>query len=642
MTETKRIQIRRGLKEDLPDLHEGEPALTTDTKEIYVGTATSENIKIAKADDLGDVTLLETTDKSSAVKAINELKVKTDDLGTVALKTTAQKVKEAINENYDQIGILEKFAVNVEKFPIQVPEANDTTRIQRAIDSIPNGGTIFLPDNTYMIDPSISVKPKAKQTLLLAPNAILKAVTNALDDYNIVWIDRVENVSIIGGTIEGDRDTHTGTTGEKGHGIRITAGKNIRISDVTIKKTWGDGIYMGGASPTMCEDVFIDNCVIDNARRNGLSITGVKRCIVSHTVFKNIVGTNPNSGVDIEPNVSETATDIDFIGCIFEGCGKNGFQVYDQLGNLVKRVNVIGCISINNTQDGFRFANANNFTLSDCQVIDNGRHGVNLDGDLYTIHTFNINGCIIDSSVNGGFVEGHHGINAYKTKDGSIRNNNIKNYVYGIRADYGDYLTIQGNTVNSNTYHGLYLTNMTLSNVKGNKTRLNGRSGIFSDYCNNNVYEGNSIDSNNQKSGESNHNVYFSNSSDNLIASNIVRKGSETQVAATGIYLHSTATNNTLSKNDTKNGGTTELSNNSTTNIVEPFIRSAKGTTAVSSGATTVVITHNLGVTPTNFYDKGNFDMGYTWVTGLSATQYTLNFSKAPTSNMTVYWKVEA
>lgn len=40
------IQIKRGLSENLPTLLEGEPAFTTDTEKLYIGTG-SENILVS-------------------------------------------------------------------------------------------------------------------------------------------------------------------------------------------------------------------------------------------------------------------------------------------------------------------------------------------------------------------------------------------------------------------------------------------------------------------------------------------------------------------------------------------------------------------------------------------------------------------
>jgi hypothetical protein len=41
-----KIQIRRGAKNNLPDLDEGELGFATDTKEVFIGTATAENVQI--------------------------------------------------------------------------------------------------------------------------------------------------------------------------------------------------------------------------------------------------------------------------------------------------------------------------------------------------------------------------------------------------------------------------------------------------------------------------------------------------------------------------------------------------------------------------------------------------------------------
>jgi len=41
-----KIQIRRGAKTNLPDLDEGELGFATDTKEVFIGTATAENVQI--------------------------------------------------------------------------------------------------------------------------------------------------------------------------------------------------------------------------------------------------------------------------------------------------------------------------------------------------------------------------------------------------------------------------------------------------------------------------------------------------------------------------------------------------------------------------------------------------------------------
>lgn len=45
------IQLKRGIKTNLPTLNVGEPAFTTDTNELYIG-GESENIQLAKKSDV--------------------------------------------------------------------------------------------------------------------------------------------------------------------------------------------------------------------------------------------------------------------------------------------------------------------------------------------------------------------------------------------------------------------------------------------------------------------------------------------------------------------------------------------------------------------------------------------------------------
>lgn len=52
------IQIKRGLEENLPTLQAGEPAFTTDTKSLFIGTGT-ENIEIGSGSG-GDQTYTHT------------------------------------------------------------------------------------------------------------------------------------------------------------------------------------------------------------------------------------------------------------------------------------------------------------------------------------------------------------------------------------------------------------------------------------------------------------------------------------------------------------------------------------------------------------------------------------------------------
>lgn len=66
-----KIQVKRGLKAQLPTLAVGEPALTTDTKDVFIGH-TDGNLELATMLDIGDMSTIPTTSKT-LVGAITEL-----------------------------------------------------------------------------------------------------------------------------------------------------------------------------------------------------------------------------------------------------------------------------------------------------------------------------------------------------------------------------------------------------------------------------------------------------------------------------------------------------------------------------------------------------------------------------------------
>ena len=179
---------------------------------------------------------------------------------------------------------------------------DDTDAIQAAIDEVGGtGGTVLVPGGTYMVD---AVKKKrgftlkSDMTLKLAKDAVLKAIPNDSRKYAVLSISDVSDVTVVGGTLEGDRTEHKGKAGEAGMGIRIDHGaKRVTISGVTSRKMWGDGFYVEGAKDTKFCGV-----IADNNRRQGLSIVEADGVLVTNSVFRNTHGTRPSAGIDLEPD----------------------------------------------------------------------------------------------------------------------------------------------------------------------------------------------------------------------------------------------------------------------------------------------------------------------------------------------------
>lgn len=217
--------------------------------------------------------------------------------------------------------------------------SDDTAAIQSAIDAVATkGGTVFIPDGTYLINTRHSgnkgLRLASDMRLQLSDGAILKAIPNAYSDYAILYLPAVSDVIIQGGTIVGDRNEHSGTTGESGMGIWIASSSRVYIAGVTIRDCWGDGLYVGGNSG--CSTIRLCHVISDHNRRQGLSVVYAADVRIQYSVFSNTGGTLPEAGIDLEPNEGETVSDVWISDCSFTRNAGSGVQCGVAAGNTGK------------------------------------------------------------------------------------------------------------------------------------------------------------------------------------------------------------------------------------------------------------------------------------------------------------------
>lgn len=214
---------------------------------------------------------------------------------------------------------------------------DDTVSIQAAIDEVGGtGGTVLVPGGTYMVEVvnrQRRLTLKSDMTLKLADDAVLKAFPNDSRKYAVLSIADVSNVTVVGGTLEGDRAEHKGKDGETGMGIRISHGaKHVTVSGVTSRKMWGDGFYVEGAEDTKFCDV-----IADNNRRQGLSIIEADGVLVTDSVFKNTHGTRPSAGIDLEPDeASQKIVNVRIQNSKFIDNAGPGIQIAGKRGAVAK------------------------------------------------------------------------------------------------------------------------------------------------------------------------------------------------------------------------------------------------------------------------------------------------------------------
>lgn len=364
---------------------------------------------------------------------------------------------------------------------------DDTAAIQAALDS--GNQTIYFPDGVYMVDAVTGLVPSNNQSLILADNAELQAITNSSDTYNVILLQQKSNVVIRGGKITGDRATHTGTTGEFGMGIGLYECQDITIEDCYISQCWGDGIYVGDddadAGYGWSTNVIIKNCTIYKASRNGISITGGDNVQVIDCEISYSDRTNPKCGIDIEPIGSATdtvATNIVIKGCYFHH-QTGGIATAGTSGSIINRQNLM----ISNNRFAYNNVHVGVGNLHKNVIVSNnlfeewsayagvsqqyGATGDEVIGLVYTGNTTRKYGTVQFGGV---------GCSQIVVSGNSFNGNRIT-------INGGDDVSIIGNTIVNPQGYGIYAaagttyTNLMIANntISGNEGGETGNPGIY-------------------------------------------------------------------------------------------------------------------------------------------------------------------
>jgi parallel beta-helix repeat protein len=339
---------------------------------------------------------------------------------------------------------------------------DDTAAIQSAMDVVGGtGGTLSIPDGTYLVNSTLNSNKgllvRSNMTIKLSYGAVLKAIPNNSDTYAVLYLPRVSNVIIIGGTVEGERSKHSGTSGEYGMGIWVASSQHIVIEGVTVKECWGDGFFIGGSLGS--QDVTLCNVVSDHNRRQGLSLEKADGVVIRHSTFKNTAGTSPEAGIDLEPESGETVNNVLIQGCTFTNNAGGGLQV---------------CVAISNTGTAFTtnvVADGNVFTGNGLHAADGGSRGgiqvSNCAGNHFTnnlIQNNNGSGILLRDNANNTVLTGN-------TVSGTTGSSGDGIFVGSPCTGF----TITSNTVTNNAGYGIYLYSGAAGSVSGNTLSGNGK-----------------------------------------------------------------------------------------------------------------------------------------------------------------------
>ena len=140
----------------------------------------------------------------------------------------------------------------------------------------------------------------------LAPGVVLEAARGYYlgSNANLVVVQHSSNITLVGAgqnTLrmwQGDyANASLYNHSEWRHGIRISDSQAVRLRNLRIEDTGGDGVDISGVT----SDVSLVDIVTDRAFRNGVSVTGVDGLLIANSSLLNSAGTPPMGGIDLEP-----------------------------------------------------------------------------------------------------------------------------------------------------------------------------------------------------------------------------------------------------------------------------------------------------------------------------------------------------
>ncbi len=261
-------------------------------------------------------------------------------------------------------------------------------------------------------------------------------------------------ISDDGTTIDGDLDNDgtpdveirysSGSVGTN-TGLLIIQSSNNRIEGLSITGSPENGILVNGNGTQANDNQIVNNWI-------GLDLSGASRSNAKRGIYIYHVS-GPGSGA--VGNVVQ--------GNILSGNGSNGLRVFDALGTRVLSntigLDATGTITRSNGSSGIALFGAVTTTIQGNLISSNGLHGIYLTGTQQVTIVNNI----IGLNAAGNAARGNQGTGG----------------IYAHANVVG--LTIQGNTVSSNRYNGIYLgPNTTQAVIVGNKigTDLTGTVGL--------------------------------------------------------------------------------------------------------------------------------------------------------------------
>jgi hypothetical protein len=266
-----------------------------------------------------------------------------------------------------------------------------TSALQAAIDS---GSDVWVPN----LGTDWNVTPieltQSNQTILLEEGVVVAAKPGAFlnGSDNLIRNVTKQNVRLegYGATLRMRQQDYLSapyTPTQFRFAVGLYGPNGMEIVGLTIENAGGDGIYLGANGAASSQNILIQDVVIDNAYRNGISIIHADNVTIDNVVIANTSGNAPQAGIDFEPNTTTQGIenvvirDSIIVGNFSEGIIwslRDDAALIPPVTGTVENVTVIG-----NGGHGLEMLEGAlpSTTIKDSLIIDNFRAGFSVGSD---------------------------------------------------------------------------------------------------------------------------------------------------------------------------------------------------------------------------------------------------------------------
>ena len=115
------------------------------------------------------------------------------------------------------------------------------------------------------------------------------------------------------------------------HIFSFKGSENVKLKNLTLLSSGGDGIYLGCGKKNHCKNFLLEELKIEAQHRQAISIISAENITIRRCTLKDTAGTAPGAGIDFEPN--HKPADLRLVNilvddCIISGNAGNGLELY--------------------------------------------------------------------------------------------------------------------------------------------------------------------------------------------------------------------------------------------------------------------------------------------------------------------------